>query len=75
MICYADLIFEQNPMLSMRKILWSVMLPLLRGYDWNICEENFMHLYEFLFNKQNLIRPYELTIDINVVPIVKKGHL
>ena len=28
MICYADLFYEQNPMLSMSKILWSVMLCL-----------------------------------------------
>ena len=39
MICYADLFYEQNPMLSMSKILWSVMLPLLRDYDWNICDQ------------------------------------
>ena len=60
MICYADLFYEQNPMLSMSKILWSVMLPLLRDYDWNICEQNLMHCYEFLSNEQNLIRPYEI---------------
>ena len=28
MICYANLFYEQNPMLSMSKILWSVMLCL-----------------------------------------------
>jgi hypothetical protein len=47
MICYADLFYEQNPMLSMSKILWSVMLPILRDYDWNICEQNLMHCYEW----------------------------
>ena len=60
MICYADLFYGQHLMLSMSKILWSVMLPLLRDYDWNICEQNLMHRYEFLFNEQNLIRPYEI---------------
>ena len=36
------------------------MLPFLRGYDWNNCEQNLMQRYEFLFNEQNLIRPYEI---------------
>ena len=42
MICYADLFYEQNPILSMSKILWSVMLPLLRDYD----EQNPIRPYE-----------------------------
>ena len=30
------------------------MLPLLRDYDWNVCEENLMHCYEFLLDLMNM---------------------
>ena len=45
--------------LLMSKILRSVMIPLLREYDGNICVQNLMNRYEFLSNGQNLIKPYE----------------
>ena len=44
----------------MSKILRSVMIPLLREYDGNICEQNVMNHYQSLSNEQNLIKPYEI---------------
>ena len=62
MICYADLFYEQNPKLSMSKILWSVMLPLLRDYDWNICEQTLCTVMNSYLMSKILLDLMKLTV-------------
>ena len=62
MICYADLFYEQNLKLSMSKILWSVMLPLLRDYDWNICEQTLCNVMNSYLMSKILLDLMKLTV-------------
>ena len=53
-----------------------VMIPLLREYDGNICEQNLMNRYEFYLMGKILLNLMELTISYcgQVWPLLAKSN-